>query len=160
MLATNMRCMHYNRLEIRNAGSSSRQQLITFLGMDGVVHGALILFTQIIRMEIFCINKIIKLNVVRERLSTKYTVPKLCLDRLRHRLESQPIFSKTFEIEWCEPFDFQRKFPVFPRKNLMVHLSTCSPTVHNKFVIIIVIIINIIVALLYSLACFFSLSSN
>ena len=48
MLATNMRCMHYNRLEIRNADSSSRQQLITFLGMDGVVHGAFILFTQII----------------------------------------------------------------------------------------------------------------
>ena len=150
--------MHNNRLEIRNAGSSYRQQLITFLGMDGVVHGALILFTQIIRMEIFCINKIIKLNVVRERLSTKYTVPKLCLDRLLHRLESQPIFSETFEIEWCEPFDFQRKLPVFPCKKLMVHVSTCSPTVHNEFVII--IIINIIVALLYSLACFFSLSST
>ena len=44
--------------------------------MDGVVHGALILFTQVIRMEISCINKIIKLNVVREGLSTKYTVPK------------------------------------------------------------------------------------
>ena len=155
MLATYMRCMNNNRLEIRNAGSSYRQQLITFLGMDGVVHGALILFTQVIRMEIFCINKIIKLN----QCGTKYTVPKLCLDRLLHRLESQPIFSKTFEIEWCEPFDFQRKFPVFPCKNLMVHLSTCSPTIHNKFVIII-IIINIIVALLYSLACFFSLSSN
>ena len=151
--------MRNNRLEIRNAGSSYRQQLITFLGMDGVVHGALILFTQVIRMEIFCINKLIKLNVVRERLSTKYTVPKLCLDRLLHRLESQPIFSETFEIEWCElPFDFQRKFPVFPCKNLMVHVSTCSPTVHSKFVII--IIINIIVALLYSLACFFSLSST
>ena len=68
--------MHNNRLEIRNAGSSSRQQLITFLGMDGVVHGALVLFTQVIRMDIFCINKIIKLNVVREGLSTKYTVPK------------------------------------------------------------------------------------
>ena len=152
-----MRCMHNNRLEIRNAGSSYRQQLITFLGMDEVGHGALILFTQVIRMEI-CINKIIKLNVVRERLSTKYTVPKLCLDRLLHRLESQPIFFETFEIEWCKPFNFQRKIPVFPCKKLMVHVSTCSPTVHSKFVIII-IIINIIVALLYSLACFFSLSS-
>ena len=158
MLATYMRCMHNNRLEIRIAGSSYLQQLITFLGMDEVVHEALILFTQIIRMEIFCINKIIKLNVVRERLSTKYTVPKLCLDRLLHRLESQPIFSETFEIEWCEPFDFQRKFPVFPCKNLMVHVSTSSPTVHSKFVIIIVI--NIIVALLNSLACLFSLSST
>ena len=158
MLATYMRCMHNNRLEIRIAGSSYLQQLITFLGMDEVVHEALILFTQIIRMEIFCINKIIKLNVVRERLSTKYTVPKLCLDRLLHRLESQPIFSETFEIEWCEPVDFQRKFPVFPCKNLMAHVSTCSPTVHSKFVII--IIINIIVALLYSLACLFSLSST
>ena len=158
MLATYMRCMHNNRLEIRNAGSSYRQQLITFLGMDEVVHGALILFTQVIRMEILCINKIIKLNVVRERLNTKYTVPKLCLDRLLHRLESQPIFSETFEIEWCKPFDFQRKFPIFPCKNLMVHVSTCSPTVHSKFVII--IIINIVVALLYSLACFFSLSST
>ena len=76
MLATYMRCMHYKRLEIRNAGSSYGQQLITFLGMDGVVHGALVLFTQVIRMDIFCINKIIKLNVVREGLSTKYTVPK------------------------------------------------------------------------------------
>ena len=158
MLATYMRCMHNNRLEIRNAGSSYRQQLITFLGMDEVVHGALILFTQVIRMEILCINKIIKLNVVRERLNTKYTVPKLCLDRLLHRLESQPIFSETFETEWCKPFDFQRKFPIFSCKNLIVHVSTCSPTVHSKFVII--IIINIIVALLYSLACFFSLSST
>ena len=42
----------------------------------------------------------------------------------------------------------------------MVHVSTCSPTVHNEFVIIIIIIIIIIVALLYSLACFFSLSST
>ena len=161
MLATYMRCMHNNRLEIRIAGFSYSRQLITFLGMDGVVHGALILFTQVIRMEIFCINKIIKLNVVRERLSTKYTVPKLCLDRLLHRLESQPIFFETFEIEWCKPFNFQRKIPVFPCKKLMVHVSTCSPTVHNEFVIVIVfiIIINIIVALLYSLAGFFSLSS-
>ena len=42
----------------------------------------------------------------------------------------------------------------------MVHVSTCSPTVQNEFVIIIIIIIIIIVALLYSLACFLSLSST
>ena len=88
MLATYMRCMHNNRLEIRNAGSSYRQQLIAFLGMDGVVHGALILFTQVIRMEIFCINKIIKLGVVRQGFSTKYTVPKLHLNRLLKRVEN------------------------------------------------------------------------
>ena len=88
MLATYMRCMHNNRLEIRIAGFSYSRQLITFLGMDGLVHGALIFFTQIIRMEIFCINKIIKLDVVRQRFSTKYTVPKLHLNRLLKGVEN------------------------------------------------------------------------